>query len=175
MPSAKGSGAAALALALLAGGLVAGLGSLGCGAEARPEAVIDLGPGEGARVVALPPAATDRVARGPIAWSLDVVSARAKARRDERPLLILAVAEWSVASAELERGPLAVPKVVQAVRRAVALRLDLTDADATGDLAESYRVASVPTLIVLGPEGEERFRSAGPDLDLDALVSALEE
>jgi hypothetical protein len=36
--------------------------------------------------------------------------------------------------------------------------------DATGNLFRSYYVTSVPTVVVLGPDGEERHRASGGDI-----------
>ena len=159
--------------------------SLGCGAAApRPATTIDVGgdaPPLPAVVAATPsegtPSEGGSAFRSAIAWTASESEARDRARREDRPLLVFADAAWCVPCRELEAGLFTEPRVVAAARGAVALRLDVTDVDdpLVAQAMERLGARGLPLVVVLGPEGRERFRAESLPVDSEALERALTE
>jgi thiol:disulfide interchange protein len=147
----------------------------GSGDRRADPAVVDLGHGEGpvvARVASDP--REPSAGRGAVAWTTDLAAGRARAEREGRPLLVFAHAAWSVPSERIARDLFTDARVVRASRAAVAVRLDFSDVDISQEVSDALGVRGVPTVMVLGPGGEERFRHVGTELDQAALVAALE-
>lgn len=155
--------------------------ALGCGAAAPPPAItVDVGgdaPPPPAVVVAGAPTEGSSAVRSSIAWTTSESEARDRARREDRPLLIFADAAWCVPCRELEAGLFTEPRVIAAARGAVALRLDVTDVDdpLVARAMERLGARGLPLVVVLGPEGRERFRAESLPVDSEALERALTE
>ena len=103
--------------------------------------------------------------------------ARERAQRQDRPLLVFPFAAWCVPCKELEDGLFTEPRVVAAARGAIALRLDVTDVDdpRVAPAMERLGARGLPLVVVIGPDGRERFRAESLPVDAEALERALTE
>ena len=167
----------ALFVALTA--LVALAGGAGCAparASARPLAVVTVDLGAEAPKPSLAPsavgasAAPERV----MAWLDDADSARERAKRDGRPMLVFIRADWSVASLAAERDIWTEPRVVEAARRFLPVRVDVTETsndDADGELAR-WDVTAVPAILVFDGDGRRVASLSGP-VELVPLLATL--
>jgi len=88
-------------------------------------------------------------------------------------MLVWARAEWDAAALEMERKVWTDPRVREAARPFVALRLDMTQTEGDAQrYAERYEVVGLPTLILFDATGRRvatltTYRSA------EAVVEAL--
>jgi thioredoxin:protein disulfide reductase len=93
--------------------------------------------------------------------------ARERARARGAPMIVFAFAEWATAAVRMERATWADPRVLRAARSFVALRLDVTAADATAQVgADDLALNVIPTVVLLDELGHEIARVegyAGPD------------
>jgi thiol:disulfide interchange protein DsbD len=100
--------------------------------------------------------------RSPIDWTPFSEQALTAAIAAERPVLIDFEADWCLPCREMERTTFRDPAVVRAARAFAALKVDATEEDdEVKALFERYRVAGVPTYVILGPDGRERKRLVG--------------
>ncbi|MFO0554016.1 MAG: thioredoxin family protein [Polyangiaceae bacterium] len=89
----------------------------------------------------------------------DLSEAKARARAEHRPLMLVFTAQWNGASELFERGTLGDSAVKEAARRFVAARADYTEeTDAQTEVLARYNVVSVPTVILFDSDGEEALR-----------------
>jgi thioredoxin:protein disulfide reductase len=95
-----------------------------------------------------------------IAWLTDEQAARAKATSEGKPMLIDFGATWCKACKELEHDTFPDPTVRSEAQRFVSLRLDMSDDDAkeTKMLTEKYKIAGLPTVLMLDKNGKEVVR-----------------
>jgi thiol:disulfide interchange protein len=106
-------------------------------------------PGEPAPVPARPPRAAVS-----IVWEQSEPAARDRARRAGLPLLVWVRAEWAAAALMMERKVWTDPRVAEAARPFVALRLDVTDAEGDAErYAERYEVTGLPATILFDAHG----------------------
>jgi thiol:disulfide interchange protein len=111
----------------------------------------------------------------PLAWEHDEPEARERARRQHLPLLVYLRAEWSVASLELERGIWSDPAVRRAARRFVAVKIDVSDAEADAEFwARRYGARGVPTTVLVDGEGRTAATLHGA-FTAEELLRALEQ
>lgn len=99
---------------------------------------------------------------------------RQRAEAEARPLLLVCAASWCRFSADMTQRALRDPRLVALSRTAVCV---LVDADRDAELCRGLGVRGFPTLLVLDPDGTERFRATGrssPDALVTALATALE-
>jgi hypothetical protein len=99
---------------------------------------------------------------------------RQRAESDGRPLLLVCTAKWCRFSADMTQQTLRDPGLVALSRRAVCV---LIDADRDAATCRTLGVKGFPTLLVLDPDGTERFRATGrasPDTLAAALATAFE-
>ncbi len=116
------------------------------------------------------------VPRGRLEWESSEPAARGRALAEARPVLIDFTADWCVACGELARDTFADPSVMAEATRFVALRVDATHEDdpSVDEVKDKYQVSGLPTVILLGPNGQERQRFNGfvpPARFLEALRS----
>jgi len=91
----------------------------------------------------------------PITWESDVEAAIAKARHDDKPLVIYFGASWDTAAKELEYVTFTDPEVGFLVRRDfVAVHVDTTDDEDRHEqqLVQRFKVIGDPTVLILGPD-----------------------
>jgi hypothetical protein len=104
-----------------------------------------------------------------IAWEADERDARERARRRGLPRIIYIRADWSATALEMERKAWSDPRVADAARRFVALKLDVSSAE--GD-AERYGVERIPSTLVLDADGRT-IAVLGGAAPADALLAAM--
>jgi thiol:disulfide interchange protein len=109
----------------------------------------------------------------PIHWETSELDARARAKAAHLPLIVYLRADWSAASLRQERAIWTDARVLEATRRFVLLRIDLSDVEGGGDAyLAKYGVLVVPTTIVYDSEGR-RIASLEGEVDAAPLVQAL--
>ena len=151
-----------------------------CASPGPPPAVVEIG-GPSAAPPAIvtsavaPPAKAHPPAAKVITWETSVPDAEARARRGS-PMIVWARADWIAAATQMERGAWADPRVVEAARGFVALRLDLTNADdlSTELLAQRFRVTALPTIVIMDARGA-RTRTIIGLTTPEAILAALAE
>lgn len=97
------------------------------------------------------------------AWMVNKESeALAKARSEGKPVIIDFYADWCAACVELDEKTWPDPAVVAKFSQVVPLKMDFTRNNAWAKLMmEKYHITGMPTVIVLGPNGEEKGRFTG--------------
>lgn len=96
------------------------------------------------------------------AWRIDEQAAVAEALAGGQPVLIDFTAEWCAACHELDRDTWSDPEVAGELARYVTLRVDLTRKTPETDAIRSrWKVAGLPTVIVLSGKGDEVERFFG--------------
>ena len=109
----------------------------------------------------------------PIAWETSEPAARERARHAGLPLLVWVRAEWDAGSLEMERKTWADPRVIEAARPFVALRLDVTVTEGDAErYAERYDVTGVPMTILFDGSGHRVAAFLG-SRDAPSLAAAL--
>jgi thiol:disulfide interchange protein len=113
------------------------------------------------------PSVTAPAPAAPIAWESSHAAARERAKTRAAPLLVFVFAEWATAAVRMDRTTWVDPRVVQHARSFVALRLDVSKADANAQVeADAYDVVTMPSTVLLDELGHEITRVegyAGPD------------
>jgi thioredoxin:protein disulfide reductase len=97
---------------------------------------------------------------GQLHWENSELAAAQRAKTEAKPLLVDFTAEWCGACKELARHTFADPTVMREASRFVAVRVDATsDEDpAVDQIKDKYHVVGLPTVIMLGADGQERAR-----------------
>lgn len=95
-----------------------------------------------------------------IAWLTSEPEAVAKAKSDNKPLLIDFGAEWCTACKELEHETFPDPQVRAEAQRFVNLHVDMTDDEDKTVIAlkDKYKVVGLPTIIMIDRSGKEVVR-----------------
>jgi thiol:disulfide interchange protein len=115
-----------------------------------------------------------RASPGPLRWESAEPEARAKARREELPMLIYLRADWAVASVQMEREVWSDPRVILEARRFVPVKIDLTRAEGDAEvISQRYGAPSVPAVIVLDVHGQRAALVSGPS-DADEILEAMQ-
>jgi thiol:disulfide interchange protein DsbD len=93
-------------------------------------------------------------------WEHSEATATVRAATEAKPLLLDFTAEWCGACKELARHTFADPTVMQEASRFVAVQVDATSDDdpAIDQIKDKYGVVGLPTVILLGANGQERAR-----------------
>jgi thiol:disulfide interchange protein len=139
------------------------------GAQAPPSIVEAASSGE--------PALGPSAPSAPIPWESSDAVARERAKLRGAPLLVFVFADWATAAVRMERTTFADPRVIQRARSFVALRLDVSKADANAQVeADGYDLRTMPSIVLLDHFGHEITRVegyAGPDDVLGAMRLVL--
>ena len=95
-------------------------------------------------------------------WLNSEAEALAKARFENKPILLDFFAEWCAACRELDEKTWPDPAVEAELGAYIPVRLDLTKSgEREKALQRKYGVIGMPTVIVLSPDGKERGRFEG--------------
>ncbi len=102
-----------------------------------------------------PPLAPPASERAAIQWMTDEAEALRVAEQAGKPVLIDFYADWCAACKELDETTFAHPKVAEAVRDFVPLRVDSSDPDAAGAeaLRRKYGIVGLPTILFVDDGG----------------------
>jgi len=96
-----------------------------------------------------------------------------QAQEEQKPVLLYFSADWCVPCKELAATTFRDARVQESLRGLVLVKVDLTEVDPEEDaLRRRFQVLGVPTLVFLGPQGEERGRLVGY-VARDAFLEAL--
>ena len=113
-----------------------------------------------------------------LAWEHELEQARAKALREQRPLLVDFTATWCGACKELDKLTFSEPRVATEAGRFVAVKVDATNSDDPKVEAamEQFKVVGLPTVVVHDSTGQEAVRctdfvAADPFLDAIKTVN----
>lgn len=113
-------------------------------------------------VLTLLPPAPGGAGRGEEGWRTDLRRGLEEAADRNLPVLLDFRADWCVACVELEKTTWPHPQVKGLLDQVVPVRLDMTrNTQADAELQRRYGVKGLPTVILLGPGGEERGRFTG--------------
>jgi len=111
-----------------------------------------------------------------LTWTAYAPSVLAKAREQGRPVLLYFSADWCLPCKELSVTTFRDPMVLSATAEITLVKVDLTTAASgtTEKLRQDLGLVGVPTLIILGKEGQELWRNMGYITAAD-LTEALEK
>lgn len=103
-------------------------------------------------------------------WASDPKAAFAAAKKADQLVLVDAYADWCGWCKVLEREVFPHPEFLAATRDFVKLRVDVEDGGEGTELAERYGAWSLPTLLILEPDGAligtvEGYAPVGPFVD----------
>lgn len=100
---------------------------------------------------------------GHIAWRSDFAAATEEAKAADKPALVFFTADWCGPCQVLKADVLWKPDVASAIdQRSVPIKVDLTSPGETENrLAQRFGVRGIPTLILLGPDGDPIHRAVG--------------
>ncbi len=139
-----------------------------------PIATVNIAPADGAGAPReLPPSPRQGASKTEprVRCETDVDVATARARREGRPLLVHACAEWSVGCKE-QRKLFEDPRVARAAAPFVCLVLDFTEETPENDaLASRFGVVGVPSWGLIAADGRESHSTGMKPAD--ALVEEL--
>lgn len=109
-----------------------------------------------------------------LSWEESWDSAFARARTEDKPVLVSFEAEWCVWCKKLESTTFRDNAVMSLISDSmVALTLDVDNAGR--DLSDQYGVESLPTVLVFSPDGTERGRINGylPPVQFAEVVKGI--
>jgi len=108
----------------------------------------------------------------PLSWERDPAQALGRAKREKRPLLIVACAAWATPCVRVDTQ-MRQAAVVRAMGPYVALRLELDeDTPEINEVVGRFDIKKIPSLILLEPESgrREELDALAPE---DVLVETL--
>ena len=103
------------------------------------------------------------VAEAPeIRWETSLEAAQRRAKKEHRAVLVWASAEWTTASAQMQREVWTAPSVPRAAQGVVAVKLDFTNVAGDADARmTALSIRQIPTIVLLSDSGREIARSEG--------------
>jgi len=119
------------------------------------------------------PAADVRKKASAITWETSEVVARNRAKARKKPLVVFLYAAWATPAVRMDRTTWSDPRIIERAQSFVALRLDVTNADANAQAdADRFDLSMMPSTVILDFEGRELTRLdgySGPDEMLAAM------
>jgi thiol:disulfide interchange protein DsbD len=110
-----------------------------------------------------------------VKWETDVQAALARAKAEDRRVLMQFTAEWCEYCKQMERESLPKAEVKAALAAYIPVRVDVTEPDAATDqLASKYDVLGPPVFLTVEGDGTEVARLDGY-ADTDALLAFLRD
>jgi thiol:disulfide interchange protein len=100
---------------------------------------------------------TIRAEKG-VAWKYNFESAVREAAKSNKPIMIDFYADWYGWCKKLDKDVYTDPKVIEASRKFVAIKLD---ADENREILQRYEVQGLPTVTFLKPDTKEISRVVG--------------
>lgn len=94
----------------------------------------------------------------PLEWGTDLKAAIAQAGQSNRPILVDFYATWCGPCQTMKETVLSKPEFAQATQNWITVQIDV---DQQPQLADQYRIETVPTFLVLSPDGRELARQSG--------------
>ncbi|MFO0587815.1 MAG: thioredoxin family protein [Polyangiaceae bacterium] len=160
--------------------LIASTLAVGCGASAADAVpvVAVAGSTDGPREVTPSDAATsgpkELAVATKIPWMTSEEEARTKAKARHLPLVVFLCADWAVPAMRMDREVWTDPRILRRVSDFVALRLDVTEADANAQAqADHFDLQTMPSTIFLDDSGAEVARLEG-FADVERVLKALD-
>ena len=93
-----------------------------------------------------------------IEWLTDLDAALAKSKETGRPVMVDFFATWCPPCKMLDAQTYSDSRVIEASKNWIMVRIDV---DKNKALAQQYQISSIPTIVVLQPDGKEVNRTAG--------------
>jgi thiol:disulfide interchange protein DsbD len=97
-------------------------------------------------------------AGGEIAWLTDLDAALAESKETGRPVMVDFFATWCPPCKMLDAQTYSDSRVIEASKNWIMVRIDV---DKNKALARQYQISSIPTIVLLQPDGKEVNRTAG--------------
>ncbi len=110
-----------------------------------------------------------------LTWEHDEGVALAKAKSEQRPLIVDFTAEWCGACKKMSKETFSDPRVMAKASKFVAVKIDATsDEDPQVDaVKEKYKVVGLPTVVIYDSKGAERKRF-NDFVDAEPFLAAIE-
>jgi thioredoxin:protein disulfide reductase len=112
----------------------------------------------------------------PISWHVDIESAAASAKAQNKPLFVFVGADWDMGSKVIERDTLGDVEVRRLLERElVSILVDATDDENPRTRAglQRFQVLGTPTLIILAPDGMSEIARFNEVIPAKVLARAL--
>ena len=93
-----------------------------------------------------------------IDWLTSLEPALAKAKETGQPVMIDFFATWCPPCKMLDKETYTDPAVIEETKKWIMVRIDV---DQNRSLAQQYWISSIPTLVVVEPDGKESSRTTG--------------
>lgn len=93
-----------------------------------------------------------------IQWEKKFDEAMEKAAKHDQPIIVDFWAEWCGWCQRLDRTTYVDPVVAEKARSFVAVKVDTEGGRRQAEIAERYRVSSLPTILFLSPQGRQVLR-----------------
>ena len=158
------------------GVLVASLAWLAIGCPAEPPAAttptveLPATPSIETAVVSTPTATREH---SPVAWENNASRALARARRENRLVMVFVYADWNVPSVRAKRELWTDPRVVRAARPFVPLWLDVTTPDAAAEARVARFGSARPPALMVVDGGASRVAELKGTLDVASVLELL--